>query len=139
MNNITVVGQLGRDSEVRHLQNGDAVCGFSVADNQGGKDKPTLWWSCVLFGKRAETLSQYLVKGQQVSVSGSLTKRIWKDKEGNEREALELRVVDVALQGGRPQESPQKPAAKKPFGGGDNFQDSDIPFAPLPRKALLSI
>ena len=130
MNNITVAGQLGRDSEVRHLQNGDAVCGFSVADNQGGKDKPTLWWSCVLFGKRAETLSQYLVKGQQVSVSGSLTKRIWKDKEGNDREALELRVADVALQGGKPgPNAAQKELPKKYSGGGGNFDDeSDIPF-----------
>lgn len=133
MNNITIAGTIGRDAETRHLQNGDAVCGFSVADNQGGKDKPTIWWNCVLFGKRAESLAQYLVKGQVVTVSGSLTKRVWNDKESNEREALELRVVDVALQGARSNADKQHESAKKPYGGGGKDVDisrfdDQIPF-----------
>lgn len=107
MNNITVAGPLGRDSEMRYLPNGDPALSFSVADSQG-KEKPTIWWNCSLLGKRAESLQQYLNKGQQVAVSGSLSKREWTDKEGQKREALELRVNDISLQGGRSEPSSQQ-------------------------------
>ena len=79
MNQITVAGTLGRDAEVRYLNNGDAVCNFSVADSQG-REKPTIWWNCTLYGKRAEALSQYLSKGQQVTVVGHITEREFTDK-----------------------------------------------------------
>ena len=71
MNSISIAGQLGKDAEQRFLPNGDAVASFSVADSQG-KDKPTIWWNCSLFGKRAEALTQYLTKGQAVTVSGNV-------------------------------------------------------------------
>jgi single-strand DNA-binding protein len=138
MNSITVAGQLGKDSEVRFLPNGDAVAGFSVADSQG-KDKPTIWWNCQLFGKRAESLSQYLTKGQAVTVSGTVSQRTYTDKNGQERTSMDLRVNDVALQGGKrdaaPAAKPSHDAAKarqikEPFTPSDmDFQnDSDIPF-----------
>ena len=130
MNSITVAGQLGKDAEVRYLTNGDAVCNFSVADSQG-KEKPTIWWSCQLFGKRAEALSQYLIKGQAVTVSGSVSEREWTDKEGNKRKAVDVRVNEIALQGGKrdeaPRQAPAKPAGK-PAGSGFDDMDSDIPF-----------
>ena len=134
MNNITVAGQLGRDAEVRYLPNGDAVANFSVADSQG-KDKPTIWWNCQLFGKRAESLSQYLVKGQAVTVSGNVTQRTYADKQGVEKTSTEIRVGDVALQGGKREESqaparsapPARPAPPKTGGGFDDMDDS-IPF-----------
>ncbi|HND86740.1 MAG TPA: single-stranded DNA-binding protein, partial [Saprospiraceae bacterium] len=85
---------------MRYLPNGDPVCSFSVADNQG-REKPAIWWACSLFGKRAESLAQYLVKGQSVTVTGTVTERIYTDKQGNERKAQDVRVQDVALQGGR--------------------------------------
>ena len=100
MNSITIAGQLGKDAEQRFLPNGDAVTSFSVADSQG-RDKPTIWWNCALFGKRAEALSQYLVKGQAVTVVGSVTEREWNDKEGNKRKSMDVRVNDLALQGGK--------------------------------------
>lgn len=100
MNNITIAGQLGRDCEIRYLPNGDPVAGFSVADSQG-KDKQPIWWSCNLFGKRAESLSPYLTKGQSVTVSGTVSERDWTDKDGRQRKSMEIRVVDVALQGGK--------------------------------------
>ncbi len=132
MNNITVVGQLGRDCESKFMPNGDPICTFSVADSQGGKDKPTIWWNCTLFGKRAESLAPYLMKGQAVSVSGALTKREW-EKDGVKREALDLRVADVALQGGKRESQPEqqaRPAARpqaKP--AASNFDDlEDCPF-----------
>ncbi len=129
MNNITVAGPLGRDAELRTLSNGDQVANFSVADSQG-KEKPTIWWNCQLFGKRAQSLAPYLMKGQQVAVSGNLTEREWKDKEGNPRKSLELRVNDVALQGGKPKEAAQEPRAQS-SGGHQEDPDGDIPFAPM--------
>ena len=101
MNNITIAGSLGKDAEVRFLPNGDAVCSFSVADNQAGKDKPAIWWNCSLFGSRGEKLAEYLKKGQTVTVSGTLTEREWTDKDGAKRKSMDLRVNDVALQGGK--------------------------------------
>ena len=140
MNNITVAGQLGRDAEVRFLANGDAVAGFSVADSQG-RDKPTIWWNCSLFGKRAESLAQYLVKGQSVTVSGTVTEREWVDKDGQKRKSMDVRVNDVALQGGRKDAEPAPAPVRQSGGAGPatprnlprpapNFSDmdDDIPF-----------
>ena len=140
MNNITIAGQLGRDAEVRYLPNGDPVANFSVADSQG-KDKTTIWWNCQLFGKRAESLSQYLTKGQSVTVSGNITQRTYQ-KDGVDKTAMEIRVSDVALQGGRkddsqpaprqaaprPAPSRQAPAHRGSQGSGFSDMDDDIPF-----------
>lgn len=100
MNVITLTGNLGRDAETRYLQDGTAVLSFSVADSQG-KDKPAIWWSCSMFGKRAESLSQYLIKGQQVTVAGQVTESEFTAKDGTPKKAFTVRVVDVALQGGK--------------------------------------
>lgn len=100
MNVITIAGQLGRAAEVKHLNSGDAICNFSIADSMG-KDKGTIWWNCSLFGKRAESLAQYLVKGQAVTVSGTVSEREWTDKDGAKRKSMDVRVNEVALQGGR--------------------------------------
>lgn len=143
MNSITVAGQLGRDAEVRYLPNGDAVANFSVADSQG-KDKTTIWWNCQLFGKRAESLSQYLLKGQSVTVSGNITQRTYQ-KDGVDKTAMEIRVSDVALQGGRKDEAapaprqaaprpaptrqaPQVPQQQQRPSSGFDDMDQDIPF-----------
>lgn len=135
MNSITVAGQLGKDAELRFLPNGDPVAGFSVADSQG-KDKPTIWWNCQLFGKRAESLAQYLTKGQAVTVSGSITERTYTDKTGAERKTQDIRVNDVALQGGKRDAEPRQavPAQKASTNvgraavGGFADMDDDIPF-----------
>lgn len=126
MNVITVAGSLGRDAELKYLQNGDAVLNFSVADS-AGRDKPTIWWNCQLFGKRAEPLSQYLKKGQAVTVSGSVSEREWTDKDGNTKKAMNVRVNEVALQGGRREEEakPKTNPYHKPASGD---LDDDIPF-----------
>lgn len=133
MNNITVAGQLGKDAEIKYMPNGDAVASFSVADSQG-KDKPTIWWNCSMFGKRAESLSQYLLKGSAVTVSGNVTEREWTDKEGGKRKSMDIRVSDIALQGGKrdaaPQATPVAPQrqAQKPAPSSFDDMDSDIPF-----------
>lgn len=140
MNNITIAGQLGKDAEVRYLPNGDPVASFSVADSQG-REKPTIWWRCSLFGKRAESLAPYLTKGQAVTVSGTVTEREYTDKDGTQKKAMEVRVQDVAMQGGKresersnsplvQQSEPRRQAAAKtaPAGSGFDDMESDIPF-----------
>lgn len=147
MNNITLAGQIGRDAETRYLPNGDPVCSFSVADSQG-KDKPTIWWRCSLFGKRAESLAPYLVKGQAVTVSGTVTEREYTDKsDGTQKKAMEIRVQDVALQGGRRDAAPAQQntaprpvqGAARPAAGCGGFEDmdDDVPFSdPMKRRAF---
>lgn len=129
MNNITIAGQLGKDAEVRFLPNGDPVANFSIADSQG-KDKDSIWWNCQLFGKRAESLSQYLIKGQAVTITGSISQRKYTDKNGQERLSTDVRVNDVALQGGRKETAPQpmKSAPKSNNSGGFENMDRDVPF-----------
>ena len=135
MNSITIAGQLGRDAELRFLPDGTPVCAFSVADSQG-RDKPTIWWACSLFGKRGESLAQYLTKGQAVTVTGNVTQREWTDKDGTPRKSMDVRVQDVALQGGRRDEgaapkqsdAPAKKTASKAASSGFDDMDSEIPF-----------
>lgn len=135
MNTITIAGSLGKDAEIRFLPNGDPVCNFSVADSQG-KDRPTIWWNCALFGKRAESLSQYLTKGQAVTIAGQVTERAYTDKDGQQRKSIDVRVNDIALQGGKREQSSdapatrpsRQPAAKPAASNFDGMDDSDIPF-----------
>lgn len=136
MNNITITGSLGRDIELRSMPNGDRVGSFSVADSQG-RDKPTIWWNCQLFGKRVESLAQYLIKGQQVTVAGSIAEREWTDKDGNKHKQMDIRVSDLALQGGKREQaaapavpSPHSEAPARPMRAATGFDDmdDDIPF-----------
>lgn len=135
MNVITVAGNLGKDAEMRTMPNGDPVLSFSVADSQG-RDKETIWWRAQLFGKRATALQPYLVKGQQVTISGSVTERAWTNKDGEAQKTMEIRVNELALQGGRregsapasaPAPARQQAPASSGFDGG--FDDGgDIHF-----------
>jgi len=129
MNSIIISGSLGKDSELKQMNNGDYICNFSIADSQG-RDKPAIWWNCTLFGKRAESLSQYLMKGQAVTVVGTVTEREWQDKEGNKRKSMDVRVNDIALQGGRKDAEPQQERRQSPAPAPQTFDDMDdqIPF-----------
>jgi single-strand DNA-binding protein len=126
MNSITVAGTLGKDCELKQTANGNTIANFSVADSMG-RDKGTIWWNCQLWGKRAEALSSYLVKGQAVTVSGTVTEREWTDKEGAKRKAVEINVNDVALQGGRRESSEPQQERRSPKQQ-QSFDDADIPF-----------
>lgn len=131
MNSITITGHLGRDIELRSLSDGTPVGGFSVADSQG-RDKPAIWWRCSLFGKRAESLAPYIKKGQQVTIVGTVSEREYTDKDGQKRTSIDVRVNDLALQGGRPTEQQEAPraaprAAPRQADPVDDM-DSDIPF-----------
>ena len=131
MNSITVAGNISKDAEVRFMPNGDAVASFSIADNQG-KDKAAIFWNCQLFGKRASSLAPYLLKGGAVTVSGNVSEREWNDKDGQKRKSMEIRVSDVALQGGRkdkaPRASPAAARAPAPVASGFDQDDTDLSF-----------
>lgn len=134
MNSICVAGNITRDAEVRHMPNGDPVASFSVADNQG-KDKPAIFWNCQLFGKRAASLAPYLLRGGQVTITGNVTEREWSTQDGNKRKQIEIRVNDLALQGGKREQSAEPapapraaPAPAPAFAGGFDDHDSSIPF-----------
>ncbi|WP_235089331.1 single-stranded DNA-binding protein [Chromobacterium sp. Beijing] len=86
MNSITFDGRLAADAELRYTPSGEPVLSFRVASDIGfGERKSTNWFSCQVWGKRGESLKNYLAKGQQVTVYGQLTLREWQDKEGNKR------------------------------------------------------
>ena len=136
MNVITITGTLGRDMEQRAMPNGDPVGNFSVADSQG-RDKPAIWWNCQLFGKRVAALAPYLLKGQQVTVAGNVTEREWSTQDGAKRKQMEIRVSDLALQGGKREQSAepapaprpaQRPAPAPAAGTGFDDMSDDVPF-----------
>jgi single-strand DNA-binding protein len=134
MNSLTITGNLGKDSETRTLNDGKQVVSFSVADSMG-KDKPSIWWNCSMFGDRAAKLSQYLTKGQQVTVIGTVSEREWIDKDGQKRKSMDVRVSDVALQGGRKDAAPaQETRTHRPNHStinqseGPAFDTDEIPF-----------
>jgi single-strand DNA-binding protein len=131
MNNLTIAGVLGKDPELKQVGQ-DQVLSFTVADSQG-KEKPTLWWNCQLWGKRATTLQQYMAKGQKVTVSGNVQMREYTDKDGNKKTAMDVRVNDVALQGGEQQRqaapAPKQTPARQPAApSGFDVMDDSIPF-----------
>jgi single-strand DNA-binding protein len=121
MNSLTLTGNLGRDCETRFLGDGKPVISFSLGDSQG-KDKPAIWWNCSMFGERGERVAPYLLKGQSVTVVGSVSEREWTDKEGQKRKSMDVRVNDIALQGGK------REGGNQPKGGKQesNFEDIDF-------------
>lgn len=110
MNVFTAVGRVGRNAEVRQTGNGTAVAGFPVAVDVGyGQNKSTLWLDAALFGKRAEGgLVQYLVKGQQVAVTGEIGTREFQKGDGSQGFAVTLRINELDLVGGQTQQAPQQ-------------------------------
>jgi single-strand DNA-binding protein len=100
-NKIIVVGNLGRDPEMRYTPQGTAVCSFSIASNERRKDRAglqqdvTTWFRVTVWGKQAETVSKYLSKGRSVYVEGRLHAGEWTDKEGKPRYSLEINATDV--------------------------------------------
>jgi len=135
MNSITIAGNITKDAESRFLPDGTAVVSFSVADNMIGKDKGAIFWNCSWFGDRATKVQQYLGKGQQVTVIGSVSERSYTDKDGQQRKSMDVRVNDVALQGGKRDEAPRQaaparaPTPRQNSGGFEDADSGDIPFA----------
>jgi single-strand DNA-binding protein len=157
VNKVILVGNLGRDPEVRFMPNGEAVCNFSIAttdswrDKNGQKQERTEWHNIVMYRKLAEIAGEYLKKGRPVYVEGRLQTRKWQTKEGQDRYTTEIVADQMQMLGGRegggsagyepmdedqsmqsrPQQSApsQSAPAPQPASGGDfdAFED-DIPF-----------
>jgi len=132
VNKVIVLGNLGKDPELRHLPNGDAVCNFSLAtteswkDKDGNKQDKTEWHNVVIFRKLAEIAGEYLKKGRPVYIEGRLQTRKWQDKEGKDRYTTEIVADQMQMLGGRDEaKEVAKTSAPK-----TNFDDmeSDIPF-----------
>lgn len=107
VNKVIIVGNLGRDPELRYTQSGTAVCQLNIATtrayNNRNNDRveETEWHRVVVWSKQAEHCNQYLSKGRQVYVEGRLQTRSWEDKDGNKRYTTEIIANDVQFLGGR--------------------------------------
>lgn len=133
VNKAIIVGNLGNDPETRHTPSGDAVTTISVATTDRRKDKSsgemkeaTEWHRIVFFGKLGEISGQYLRKGSQVYVEGSLKTRKWQDKSGQDRYTTEIRG-DVMKMLGKQDGGQQERSQPKQQPQQDDF-DSDVPF-----------
>lgn len=110
-NKIIVVGNLGRDPELRYTPQGTPVCSFTVATNEKRKDRAgemqdvTTWFRVTLWGRQAETASQYLTKGRPIYVEGRLRMEEWTDRDGKQRYTLEVHATDMQFIGGRGEEA----------------------------------
>ena len=120
VNKAIIVGNLGKDPEVRYTASGEAMCNITVATSENWKDKATgekkeltEWHRISFFGKLAEIAGQYLKKGSQVYVEGSIRTRKWTDKEGQERYTTEIRGDEMKMLGGK-SDSSNTPAQKSP-------------------------
>ena len=145
VNKVILVGNLGKDPEIRRTQDGRPIANLSVATSETWRDKATgerkektEWHRVVLWGKTAESLNEYLTKGKQIYVEGRLQTRQWDDKDGNKRYTTEIRADRVTLLGG----GGGGARSGAPRGGGDDMgghapgpdagpeplTDDDIPF-----------
>ena len=133
INVLTVSGNIGKDCELRYTANNKAIGSFSLPVKSGwGDNEKTSWLTCKLFGKQAEAISQYLVKGAKVTVTGEFVEEKWNDQQGQERSMNCLLVRDVELPA-KPQSSGghQQPARQAPQQQAPADFDDSIPFAPI--------
>ena len=108
VNKVILVGNLGKDAEVRYTTGGSAVATISVATTEvwndkssGERQEKTEWHRVVIWGKTAENLKDYLTKGKQIYVEGRLQTRKWQDRDGNDKYTTEIRSDRIVLLGGR--------------------------------------
>ena len=151
VNKVILVGNLGRDAELRYTPGGAPVATLNLATTEvwndktsGQKQEKTEWHRIVLWGKSAESLSEYLTKGKQIFVEGRLQTRKWQDKDGNDKYTTEIRADRITLLGGGGGgmggggNRPQRGASAGAGGGGGDHEpmgepiseltDDDIPF-----------
>lgn len=147
VNKVILVGNLGKDPEVRYMANGGAVCNVTLATTESWKDKQTgeqkdktEWHNIVFYRRLAEIAGEYLKKGSQIYVEGKLQTRKWQGKDGNDRYTTEIIANEMQMLGGRgggsagfgSSEPASRPAPVQAASGGagavaEEFDD-DIPF-----------
>jgi single-strand DNA-binding protein len=122
VNKVILIGNLGRDPEVRYTQGGSAVATLNIAtsdswtDQSGQKQERTDWHRVVVWRRLAEIAKEYLSKGNRVYIEGRIQTRSWDDKEGNKRYTTEIVANQMLMLGGR--------------GGGDDFSREEPPTPP---------
>jgi single-strand DNA-binding protein len=136
VNKIILVGNLGRDPEMRSFPNGDQVANIAIATTDKWKDKATgemkeatEWHRVVFNGRLAEIAGQYLRKGSQVYIEGSLRTRKWTDKDGAEKSTTEVRADQMQMLGSR-----QGMGGGDEGGGGGGYEPRRAPAAAAPRS-----
>jgi len=142
---VIIIGNLGNDPQMRYLPSGDPVTSFSVATNEKWNDQSgqlqerTTWWRVSVFGKQAEACNQYLSKGRQVLVEGTMQvdpasggPRIWTRQDGTPAASFELRALNVRFLGTRGEGAPPGPSVREagapPAYGGEPQGEEDLPF-----------
>lgn len=150
VNKVIILGRLGQDPELKYTPGGMAVCNFTLAtseswaDKAGQKQERTEWHRIVVWGKLAELCNQYLSKGRQAFVEGSLQTRSWDDKSGQKRYTTEINAKTVQFIGGATAGAGANAGASKENNGptydssmmnqeydistDTNFTSDDIPF-----------
>jgi len=148
VNKVLILGNVGKDPEIRYLPSGGAVANLSIATSEKWKDKQTgqqqektEWHRCSAFGKLAEIIGEYVKKGSKIYVEGSIHTRKWQAQDGTDRYSTEIKVRSMQMLDSRgetdstaPQaqsnhsaQPAQQPVAAQQSGGYDSFDD-DIPF-----------
>ena len=133
MNQVTLIGNLGMDPEIRYTHGGSAVMQLRLATSEsfkgrdGNTQKRTEWHTVVVWGNRAEALSKILQKGRSIAVVGRIQYRDWEDKQGNKRWSTEIVANNIVLLGGH-----REKRGDSYTGGYDDaqatFGDEDVPF-----------
>jgi len=134
VNKVILIGHLGQDPELRHTGSGTAVCNMSLATDEsytkdGERVERTEWHRIVAWGRLAETCDEYLQKGRQVYVEGSLQTREWEDNDGSTRQTTEVKARTVQFLSGNgrgtggPARRAQRPERSEQF-----ESDDDLPF-----------
>ena len=149
VNKVILIGNVGRDPEIRYTQSGEPIANFTLATNEvwndksGQKQERTEWHRVEVFGKTAQVVRDYVTKGRPVYIEGSIRYEEWTDKDGNKRNTTRIRVSGpgsrLVLLGGRGEgggrrraraAAPSAPSRRPPAEGGEEFQasDDDVPF-----------
>ncbi|MBI1941044.1 MAG: single-stranded DNA-binding protein [Acidobacteria bacterium] len=144
VNKVILIGRLGRDPELKYTPSGAPFCKFSLATDEVWKDKAgeqkrqTEWHNIVAWGKLAEICAEYLVKGKQIYIEGSIRSRQWEGQDGNKRTAYDIVARQMTMLGSRadseraaaaPGERDQGERAPAPDTGPEpEITDEDIPF-----------
>lgn len=135
VNKVIILGNVGKDPEVRHMQNGDSVVSVSVATSESWKDKNsgeskenTEWHRVTFYRKLAEVAANYLRKGSSVYIEGRLETKKWTDKAGVERYTTGIVASEMKMLGKAPEAGERQAPAKVEAGHGFEDMIDDIPF-----------
>lgn len=137
VNKVILIGNLGQDPELRYTGSGTAVCNMRIATNEAYKDANgewvdrTEWHNVVAWSRLAEICGEYLTKGSQIYVEGSLQTRSWDDRDGNTRYTTEVKAREMQILGGRgpsDDNGSQRPAAGRQAQPQSQAESADFSF-----------